>query len=81
MVLQASVGRKGSGFSPRFKLKFYLETLMNLVGWLVGWLVCWLLAGPDLWKRMPLKYSITMVSLALFFLGVISQVRSEEIIV
>ena len=26
----------------------------------VGWLVCCLLAGPDLWKRMPLKCSITM---------------------
>ena len=28
---------------------------------LIGWLVCCLLAGPDLWKRMPLKCSITMV--------------------
>ena len=27
----------------------------------IGWLVCWLLAGPDLWKRKPLKCSITMV--------------------
>ena len=27
----------------------------------VGWLICCLLAGPDLWKRMPLKCSNTMV--------------------
>ena len=27
----------------------------------IGWLVCCLLAGPDLWKRTPLKCSITMV--------------------
>ena len=30
--------------------------------WLIDWLVCCLLAGPDLWKRMPFKYSITKVS-------------------
>ena len=28
---------------------------------LIGWLVSCLLAGPDLWKRMPLKCSIAMV--------------------
>ena len=28
---------------------------------LIHWLVCCLLAGPDLWKRMPLKCSITMI--------------------
>ena len=27
----------------------------------VGWFVCCLLAGLDLWKRMPLKCSITMI--------------------
>ena len=27
----------------------------------IYWLVCFLLAGPDLWKRMPLKCSINMV--------------------
>jgi hypothetical protein len=27
----------------------------------IDWLVCCLLAGTDLWKRMPLKCSITMV--------------------
>ena len=28
---------------------------------LIDWLVCFLSAGPVLWKRMPLKCSITMV--------------------
>ena len=29
--------------------------------WLIVWKVCCLLAGPDSWKRMLLKFSITMV--------------------
>jgi hypothetical protein len=45
-----------------------------------GWLICCLLAGPDLWKRMPLKCSITM-ELVLFFLEVQIQVFSGKIII
>ena len=33
----------------------YIQTIYT------EWLVYCLLAGPDLWKRIPLKYSITMV--------------------
>ena len=38
----------------------FITTHHNSV-WLVDWIVCCLLAGPDLWKRMPLKCSITMI--------------------
>ena len=36
-------------------LSFHAKVLI------IGWLVCCLLAGPDLWKRMPLKCYIIMV--------------------
>ena len=37
------------------------NTRIFTVDWLIDWLVCCLLASPDLWKRMLLKCSITMV--------------------
>jgi hypothetical protein len=40
--------------------KTFKNALFDL-DWLIDWLVCCLLAGPDLWNRMPLKCSITMV--------------------
>ena len=53
----------GNYFGARYEMR---PSGINLcgrcqVGWLVGWLVWCLLAGPDLWKRMPLNCSITMI--------------------
>ena len=38
----------------------FTETLLTYE-LLIDWLVCCLLSGPDLWKRILLKYTITMV--------------------
>ena len=54
-------------FSFKFHLFFLLskstrDVLTNFMTyWFIDWLVCCLLAGPDLWNRMLLNCSITMV--------------------
>ena len=46
----------------------------------IDWLVCWLLAGPDMWKRRPLRIPLLWFSLVLFLLDVKFRFLSGQIL-
>ena len=61
----------------------YIPANIEICRSLIDWLVCCLKAGPDLWKRMPLKCSITMVCTCshLSWYKILSPFREKNVVV